>query len=322
MSFPTSRTFRDVRTTIKANGQSLQPIATGNPILFGGPLRKIKILFGNSQKAYRYKPTLGNVLLTDTILSITPYADMIDIPFSVFAVDELDSSNGTPKQLNVAFIDADADGTWNPDTTALSRFQFTYIFASSYDSIPNAAYTTKNLGQAGGVTGFSSTDIMYAWLPRIKNVNGVPAQWTSGDVLTITPYRITRPDFVPGYPVKYSWEVKGTEFGNKQIASSEINRIKVFPNPYYGWSDLEYNDEGAKFIYVSHLPQVCNIYFYTLDGMLVKSIYRNQSDPNNSLEKWDLKNASGSYVASGMYLVYIDCKELGAKTLKIAVFTR
>jgi hypothetical protein len=288
----------------------------------GGPLRKIKLVFGHNQKAYRFKPALGNVLLTDTGLTNTPYEDMIDIPFSVFAVDELDSSNGTPRQLNVAFIDADNDGTWNPDTTSLSRFQFTYILASNYDPIPNSAYMSKNLGLGAGVSGFSSTDIMYAWLPRVKNVNGVPAQWTVDDVLTVTPYRITRPDFVPGYPVKYSWEVEGTEFGNKQMASSEINSIKIFPNPYYGLSDLEYNDEGARFIYVSHLPQVCNIYFYTLDGILVKSINRNQSDPNNSLEKWDLKNQSGSNVASGMYLVYIDCKELGVKTLKIAVFTR
>ncbi len=322
MSFPTSNTFRNATTRVKAQGQSFLPNAPNSPILTGGPLRKIKFVFGQNQKAYRFKNPSGNVLRTDTNLVNSPYADFINIPFSVFAVDELDSSNGNPRQLNVAFIDADADGIWNPDTTALAKFQFTYIFASTYDSIPNIAYTSKNLGQGGGVTGFTSTDIMYAWLPRVKNNNGVPAQWATGDVLTVSPYRITRPDFVPGYPVKYSWEVKGTEFGNKQLASSEINSINVFPNPYYGLSDLEYNDEGARFIYISHLPQVCNIYFYTLDGILVKSINRNQSDPNNSLEKWDLKNESGNNVASGMYLVYVDCKELGTKTLKIAVFTR
>ncbi len=322
MSYPTSGTFRNLTTRIKANGQMFQPVAANNPILTGGPLRKIKIVFGQNQKAYRYKPASGNVLLTDTNLANTPYADMISIPFSVFAVDALDSTNAVPRQLNIAFIDADNDGTWNPDTTALSRFQYTYILASTYDSIPHVAYTGKNLGINGGFSGFSTTDIMYAWLPRVKNVNGIPAQWTAGDVLTVSPYRITRPDFVPGYPVKYNWEVKGTEFGNKQLASSEVNSINVFPNPYYGLSDLEYNDEGARFIYISHLPQVCNIYFYTLDGILVKSINRNQSDPNNSLEKWDLKNESGNNVASGMYLVYVDCKELGTKTLKIAVFTR
>jgi len=53
---------------------------------------------------------------------------------------------------------------------------------------------------------------------------------------------------------------------------------------------------------------------------LVKQISRNTSDPNSSLSKWDIKNDDGKYVASGMYVVYIDCKAAGAKTLKIAVF--
>ncbi|MBK8551875.1 MAG: hypothetical protein IPL53_12730 [Ignavibacteria bacterium] len=67
-----------------------------------------------NQKAYRYKPLTGNVLLTDTNLNSTPYADMTDIPFSVFAVDELIHPTEIKAQLNVAYIDADNDGLWNP----------------------------------------------------------------------------------------------------------------------------------------------------------------------------------------------------------------
>ncbi len=322
MSFPTFGTFRSVVTRIKANGSYFSPAISMDPLLNGGPLRKIKIIFGQNQKAYRYRSAAGNVLLTDTVLTNTPFADMINIPFSVFAADELDSTNGNPRQLNVAFIDSDNDGLWSPDTSKLGKYQFTYILASDYDSVPSSNYTSRNPGISTGTNGFTSIDIMYAWLPRIKNINGILAQWHAGDVLTITPYRITRPDFVPGYPVKYTWEVKGTEFGNKKLASAETNNIKAFPNPYYGFSSLELNDDVDKFIYFSHLPQSCTIFIYTLDGILVNSIYRNQTDPENTLEKWNLQNESGSYVASGMYLVYVDCKDLGAKTLKIAVFTR
>jgi hypothetical protein len=64
----------------------------------------------------------------------------------------------------------------------------------------------------------------------------------------------------------------------------------------------------------------CNIYVYTLDGVLVKNINRNVSDPNNTLEKWNLQNNDGSYIASGMYIVYVDCNNLGNKVLKIAIF--
>ncbi|MEP7145427.1 MAG: hypothetical protein ABI792_00310, partial [bacterium] len=315
MSFPTTGTFRNSVTRVKANGKFFQPVSSGNPILTGGPLRKIKIVFGQNSRAYRYVPT-------DTNYISTPFSDMVDVPFSVFAADELDSSLGTIRQLNAGFMDKDNDGLWNPDTSKLGNYHFTYIFASDYDPTPNINYINKNPGLANPVTGFPAMDIMYAWLPRVKIVNGIPMQWSGGDVLTISPYRITRPEFVPGYPVKYSWNVTGTEFNNKQAASSEIKNIKVFPNPYYGFSELEYNDGGEKFIYVSHLPQTCVIYIYTLDGILVKKINRSEPQPDKSLEKWDLKNDEGQYVASGMYIVYVDCKELGVKTIKIAVFTR
>ncbi|MBK6504843.1 MAG: hypothetical protein IPG02_04055 [Ignavibacteria bacterium] len=53
---------------------------------------------------------------------------------------------------------------------------------------------------------------------------------------------------------------------------------------------------------------------------MVKRIDRDNSGPNSSLQKWDLKNSDGSFAASGMYIVFVDCGSAGAKTLKIAVF--
>lgn len=317
MSAPANNTFRNTRSLIFSNGKYFTGI-TNSPMLTGGPLRKIEITFGENCKAYRYAPN-RNVLTTDTNLTLTPYKSMTEIPFSVYAADELDSSAGTKRKLNVAFIDADSSGTWNPDTTALAKYELIYILASNYDSIPNLNYTNKNPGSGATVTGFPAMDIMYVWLPRLKSENGIIKTWTSGDKFTITPYRPTRGDFVPGFPVKYSWTTTGSYYSEESEAAG-VNQIKAFPNPYYGFSELEYNDADEKFIYFSHLPSVCNIFIYTLDGVLVNTINRNQTDPNNTLEKWNLQNISGSYVASGMYIVYVDCKNLGSKTLKIAVF--
>ncbi len=42
---------------------------------------------------------------------------------------------------------------------------------------------------------------------------------------------------------------------------------------------------------------------------------------NNSLEKWDLKNANDIPVASGMYIIFVDAGSIGVKTLKVAIFT-
>ncbi|MEO8210245.1 MAG: hypothetical protein ABI840_06765, partial [bacterium] len=320
MSCPNTRNFRNTASKIFARGSSFTPVSATSPILTGGPARKIQIVFGQNSMAYRYAPAV-NVLLTDTSLVSTPYRDMVSVPFSAFAVDELDSSGGAPRQLNVAFIDPDLSGVWDPDTTGLAKYELTYILASNYSETPNSNYTNKNPGSASPAAGFAAMDIMYAWLPRVKtSPNGVALSYTTGDVLTVSPYRISRPFFVPGYPVTYSWSIDGTQFGNTALASSQIGDIKVFPNPYYGGSSLE-TDPFDRFIYFSHLPNVCTIYIYTLDGVLVRQIDRNNTDPNNSLEKWDLQNPYAIPVASGLYVVYVDAGSLGAKTLKIAIFS-
>lgn len=313
MSFPTIGTFRNNRTKIVANGSKFDSTST-SPIYSGGPLRKIEIVFGQTSKAYRFVPT-------DTNFTSLPYVDMVDIPFSVYHHDDLDETANNPRQLNVGFVDADNNGAWNPDTSPLGGYHFTYIFASSYNPNPNTNYTSKNPGFASPVTGFPALDVMYAWLPRVATgPNGAPLTYTNGDRLTVSPYRITKPEFIPGYPIKYSWNVDGSQIGNPSVSANELGLIKAFPNPYFGGSRLE-TDPFDRFIYFSHLPAKCNIYIYTLDGVLVRKLTRDNLDPNNSLEKWDLLNSNSIPVASGMYVVYIDAGAVGATTLKIAIFS-
>ena len=328
ISFPTTGagpTFRGLATRIKANSPYFTQTGT-SPILSGGPLRQIQIVFGVNSEAYRYTPSRSgdtvsyNTLEADTTLTFTPCKGMVTVPFSVYAFEELDSTQGTPRQLNVAFIDADNSHTWNPDGSPLGGYEFTYILASNYDPNPNVNYTGKNPGLAAPGIGFGTMDIMYAWLPRANTVNGAPLTWNTGDKLTISPYIITKPEFVPGYPIKYSWTISGTQVGNSSVASSQLSQIKAYPNPYYGTNPLE-PDPFNRFIYFSHLPSVCNIYIYSLDGLLVNKISRNNTDPNNSLEQWNLQNFDQIPVASGMYIVYIDAGSIGATTLKVAIFT-
>ncbi|MBX7042253.1 MAG: hypothetical protein K1X85_05065 [Ignavibacteria bacterium] len=316
MSFPTNGTFRNSTSRVKANGQNFVQTGT-SPILNGGPLRKIQIKFGPefTSKAYRYVPT-------DTNYTNTPYNNMVDVPFSAFMVDELDSTGGAPRQMNVAFMDADNSGTWNPkggtanNFEKLGGYEFTYILASVYNPNPDNNYTNKNPGLASPTLGFPAMDVMYGWLPRLRS--GVTLESISG-TLTVTPYRITKPNFVPGYPMRYSWNVTGTQTNDDAVASSKIDKVGVFPNPYFGGSSLE-TDPFDRFIYFSNLPPKCTIYIYTLDGILVRKIVRDNNDPNNSLERWDLQNANQIPVASGMYIAYVDAGSIGAKTLKIAIF--
>lgn len=317
-SHPSANNFNTFRSRIFANGTQFQPIDPGvNDMLTGGPLRKIKIVFGQTQKAYRYAPDV------DSVFNPLPYRNMVDVPFQVFAIDPLDSTGGAPRQLNVAIIDGDNNGVWDPDTTKYGGYEMVYFFASGYNANPNPIYTDKNPGSGSFSTGFASMDIMYVWAPRVIRIpNGPPLTYTAGDVLEIYPYLISRPEFVPGYPVKYSWTVQGSILGNSGLATSrnDMDKVNVFPNPYFGGSRLETNSIN-RFIYFSNLPSKCTIYIYSLSGVLVRKINRDNTDPNNSLEKWDLRNQDDISVASGMYIAVVDFPGVGTKVLKFAIFT-
>ena len=109
MSFPTNANFRSTGSKIIANGNFFKHVSTISPVFTGGPLRKIQIIFGQNSMAYMYAAS-RNVLKTDTNLTNTPYKQMVNVPFSVFAVDELDSSGGAARQLNVALLMQTAAG--------------------------------------------------------------------------------------------------------------------------------------------------------------------------------------------------------------------
>jgi hypothetical protein len=319
ISFPHTGNYKSQRTRITANGPyfSITPGGGSNPNLGGGPLRRVRLVFGQNQKAYRYvPPTFPN----DTNFLNLPYVDYVDVPFSVYAVEPLDSSAGAPRQLNCAFVDADNNGIWDPDTTKFGKFQIVYIFVSTYDPNASVSYTSRNIGQGSPATGFPSFDIMYVWVP--KKVKTGPQSYTNGDVLDIYPYIISREYFVPDKRVNYSWSVKGSIIGNSGLASqnNQMDKVKVFPNPYYGQSRLETN-RVDRFVYFSNLPKECTIYIYTLNGVLVKKITRNVTDPRNSLEQWDLRNESDIPIASGMYIALVDAPGIGTKVLKLAIFT-
>jgi hypothetical protein len=317
ISFPTSNNYRLQVTKVKANGTQFTPV---NGVLNGGPLRKVKLVFGQTQKAYRYAPP-GNVLLTDSNITNTPYQDYVNIPFSAFAVDDLDSSGGAPRQLNIAFVDADANGVWDPDTTALGKYQLVYILASTYDANPNTVYTSKNIGFPGP-NQFGGFDIMYAWAARVRTLNGAPMTYQNGDELIIYPYTITRADFVPGHSVHYDFSVNGSIVGNNGVAQSraDMDKVNVFPNPYYGGHRLE-SSAFTRFVYFSNLPSVCTIYIYSLNGELIRQINRNNTNANNSLEQWDMQNSEGVSVAIGMYIEYVDAPGIGTKILKLSILT-
>ncbi len=100
------------------------------------------------------------------------------------------------------------------------------------------------------------------------------------------------------------------------LAKDEVEKINVFPNPYYGANPREVN-KYQRFVTFSHLPQKATLRIFNLAGQLVRII---QKDSPSQFTTWDLVNDSSFPVASGLYIVHIDMPDLGkTKIVKLAV---
>lgn len=135
--------------------------------------------------------------------------------------------------------------------------------------------------------------------------------WQTGDVLTFTypnPIQIGVDTYTFTTPVATTY--------SDASAREDIERINVFPNPYYGFHYREITRD-QKYVTFSHLPEQATIRIFDLAGVLVRTIEK--SDPDQFL-RWNLQNDDNYPVASGIYIVYIDMPDLGTtKILKMAI---
>ncbi len=130
------------------------------------------------------------------------------------------------------------------------------------------------------------------------------------------PYAIYNPDNNPingGMPA-YSFSTSDiAAIASKAVGKKAIDMINVVPNPYYGYSAYETNQLDTK-VKFTNLPPKCTISIYTLNGVLVRRIKKD--DPTTTSADWDIKNQANVPIASGVYIIHIDAGELGEKVLK------
>ncbi len=109
-----------------------------------------------------------------------------------------------------------------------------------------------------------------------------------------------------------------------EVAENALDLIRAVPNPYYGFSPYE-SSEFEQIVKITNLPPQATISIYSLDGQLIRRYNRNAqpsptrgSDQLITSQEWDLKNASGITVASGVYIIHIDASAsgLGEKIIK------
>lgn len=246
------------------------------------------------------------------------------VPFTVWEVDSTDG-DFIPRQLNVAFVEnndslwskPDAsgfrvfkgrgriDGKWDPTSALVGGEEYLVIFKSTYSDTPRDEYTNVNLAR------LSKTDIMYILWLRKAGYDSV--KWNEGDILTIS----------PNYPLHtrriYEFVAKKQTFDDKMLMKNQMNRLKVFPNPYFGYNKAE-RSNLERFVTFSNLPKEFKIRIFSLAGDLIRTINRNYYESHNSsFEKWDLKNDAGIYIASGIYIAHIEIPGVGEKILKLVI---
>ncbi|NNF06644.1 MAG: hypothetical protein HKN21_07775 [Candidatus Eisenbacteria bacterium] len=91
--------------------------------------------------------------------------------------------------------------------------------------------------------------------------------------------------------------------GQARTTTPLLSDVAVVPNPYNpGASFGQSAFPGAPRVQFINLPSPCSIDIYTVDGSIVRTINHESIDDSAD---WDLKNADGNDVASGIYIYYM-----------------
>ena len=116
----------------------------------------------------------------------------------------------------------------------------------------------------------------------------------------------------------FTFSARGKIANDLDLLKMDIEKINVFPNPYYAASLLE-PDRFTHFVTFNHLSEHAIIRIFTLNGVLVRKL---EKCDNSQFFRWDLKNAKGRPVASGMYVIQVEVPEINKqKILKLLVIS-
>ena len=227
------------------------------------------------------------------------------IPFSAWNMDV-----NPPVRLAVGHMENNAtggfvDGKWWPPSitmtgvdNGLTQREWWFIFDAPYtDPVPNPALMVDILN--------NTTPMMWWGMP-----DRTADSYAAGDEFMIVA------NHVNGTADTFTFTPKAPTLNDPAIAKADVTRINVFPNPYQSF-DPANPARITEVVTFTHLPQRAIIRIYTLAGIMVKSILKD--DPGQFVQ-WDMKNEAARPVAAGMYIVYIQMPDLGStKTLKMGI---
>jgi len=224
------------------------------------------------------------------------------LPFAVY--DMSDPAN--PRRLNVAFVEHDgqdgaaANKIWDMGADASGVFpgalgarEYIFMMASDYNG--GVDYDDTNFAP--------SADVYYAIWPKNRGTRTYLLAEFTLDIFASK-------SAVPGSDA-WTFTTSGFEEG---LAIENIDDVNVYPNPYYGFHELE-GSRADKYVSFNHLPQEATIKIYTLGGTMVRQIEKNDT---GQFAQWDLNNQYGYPVASGIYIIHVSSGD-HEKILKLAL---
>ncbi|NOX85294.1 MAG: T9SS type A sorting domain-containing protein [Chlorobi bacterium] len=120
------------------------------------------------------------------------------------------------------------------------------------------------------------------------------------------------------YPM-YNFSMQGLETvkNNSEKFASDLDIIRVVPNPYYAYSTYESNPL-ENIVKITNLPQKCTITIYDVSGLKVRQLTKDS--PATTLE-WDLKNYGNVPIGGGVYYLHITTDQ-GDKVVKFFAIMR
>lgn len=242
----------------------------------------------------------------------------------------------TGERLNIFFgedsyqrSDNGGDMLWNPTNTELSAGgpvfggrHFVWVARTRYDSCKAIYNLLKTGNRLNLVTAYRLP--MWAGIPMADKLLTLK----DGLIPTTTRlrFRVAKPyaKYVPagidtlqpnnGFPL-YTFSTKGmgarglSDAGNNSDRQALLDRISVVPNPYYAYAQHYEQNRLDTRVRITNLPRRAEVSIYSIDGSMVRRLTKD--NPDEAYLDWDLRNAKGLPIASGMYLVHVKAEGIG-----------
>jgi hypothetical protein len=249
------------------------------------------LLVQGQQRPNDYQIVMGPIGLghsKDTTISFLPLSGK-DVNFRVLNTTE-------EKEIEFAFAEVDgSDGQFTIDTTDANRTDTIYLLEEDEDG-----------------------KLVYTWqiTMNLQPAPPVGRNPEDGDTLNI----LLRKPFLSRDI--YEFEMQG-EGESKELASDELDDIRVVPNPYIAAEAWEPRNtfssgRGPREIHFINLPKQCTVRIFNVSGVLIDKIEHNNSIDNGTAI-WDVLSRDNLEISYGVYVYHVDAPDIGEKTGTFAI---